>query len=132
MKREILFRGKSIAHHGMKEEWVYGFYSNFKGVNGRTHYISDDNRRSVAVQTETVGQYTGLKDKKGTKIFEGDIIKRKLFTWRVFWFDRCAGFYISNDMTTSPSSITPITNDIIIRCEVIGNIYDNPSLLKEN
>lgn len=132
MKREIIFRGKRLDNC----EWVYGDleYSRItEAVFIHTYDpITKEYARQFRVEPNTVGQFTGLTDKKGTKIFEGDIIKRKLFTWRVFYFDRCAGFYISNDMTTSPSSITPITNDIIRRYEVIGNIYDNPSLLEEN
>ena len=69
--REILFRGKRLDDG----EWVYGFYSNTKGEDGRFHYIQNENS-VVLVDPSTVGQYTGITDKNGNKIFEGDIVRR--------------------------------------------------------
>lgn len=138
MKREILFRGKSIAHHGMKEEWVYGFYSNFKGVNRRTHYISDDNGRSVAVQPETVGQYIGVKDKDGKQIFEGDIVDcwsqgRHCTNGIVTWMENRIFITIKgkDGHVVDNWHIMPNNNGIDEGLSVIGNIYDNPSLLEK-
>ena len=133
--RNIIFRGKSIAHHGKKEEWVYGFYSNYKGVNGRTHYISDDNGNSIAVREETVGQYTGLTDKNGTKIFEGDILKvfyyGKSKIFGVVRFGETRFFIDDNFKGGCIKAKAPMTEMFSrYEFEVVGNLHDNPELLK--
>ena len=133
--QEIIFRGKSIAHHGKKEEWVYGYYSNYKGVNGRTHYISDDNGNSIAVREETVGQYTGLTDKNGTKIFEGDILKvfyyGKSKIFGVVRFGETRFFIDDNFKGGCIKAKAPMTEMFSrYEFEVVGNLHDNPELLK--
>lgn len=135
--REILFRGKDV-----KESWHIGLLA--KSGNG--WYISNSAGIPLAYEVipETVGQYTGLKDKYGNKIFEGDIIKEDFEIgvvkfgsyetpyrdWSVITqdiFTKHIGFYINWITLDYRKDIGYWQNKI----KVIGNIHDNPELLKE-
>ena len=118
--RDILFRGKRKDNG----EWVFGglyvMSENFALING-----DNFNLGKHQVIPETVGQYTGLKDKNGTKIFEGDLIDDDV--WSVAYCDgegefrgMQAGWYVQRDDWTSWFGLTYDT-----LCEVIGNIHDN-------
>ena len=139
--REILFRGKIKA----KDEWVEGYYVNAEKLNcdGYEHFITDTESVSVIgenaygatyeVIPETVGQYTGLTDKNGTKIFEGDIVHCKA---RLDSADMVV-IYESGQFRLIPleryNSYQPDMGYHDINCFdkiVIGNIYDNPELLE--
>ncbi|MEE1046057.1 MAG: YopX family protein [Clostridia bacterium] len=127
--REILFRGKT-KHGG---EWVYG------GVccsAGNTIIVSFSERILTTIEgkrvlPETVGQYTGLTDKNGKKIFEGDICQTKGFPliddkpFVVEWNDDECSFYWRDVVGTDEFNIGVSQNTTII-----GNIHDNPELLK--
>ena len=125
--REILFRGKR-ADTG---DWVKGFYiqkPNPFSEDGKPirHCIIDLFPFGHDVDPETVGQFTGLLDKNGNQIFEGDVVEyREYGNLAVVWDDgafqlmREYTFYDMLDHYTTVFSV------------VIGNIHDNPELLEE-
>lgn len=117
MNREILFRGKRIDNG----EWVYGQYAYL--LNARTkdgepikHMIVDGTPFGQTVDPSTVGQYTGLTDKNGKKVFEGDILKWDSDEYGSEYNEICSWDYELLDMRK---------NDWKEWCEVIGNIHDN-------
>ena len=123
--REILFRGKTD-----KGEWVQGYY--VKGATRHCIIKSLAGYPRYDVIPSTIGQYTGLTDKNGTKIFEGDIvvtsIKGNNTVCKVTWADNVAQFQLWQ-LHTIPNTSTAL-NLGNYDCEVIGNIHDNPELLK--
>lgn len=139
--REILFRGKLDERI---DEWIEG--SIWHDSNSSTHIIGyrywgemskddllDIDLISWKVIPETVGQYTGLTDKNGKKIFEGDICKVTVFTCegedKHFLCEVC--FDYSSFIFRERSGLDILFSDIYdfkTDVEVIGNIYDNPEL----
>lgn len=139
MPREILFRGKYI--HTFKNEhiagsWVYGY------LRDAIHIYSPKLMGEYLIDPETVCQYTGLTDKNGMKIFEGDIVKTKFFgkdngngqnfaDYDIFKIVYKDGIYLleNNRRRFSAQYIPDMMGNGI---EVIGNIFDNPELTKES
>lgn len=120
--REILFRGKRTDNG----EWIEGCLLNFPE---NTYIVLHDKkvfynaeRPAFEVVPETVGQYTGLTDKNGRKIFEGDILIWGFEIYVVTYIEEYGQFLGTNG--EAKYEITP-TDD----AEVIGNVHDNPELL---
>ena len=139
--REILFRGKT-NYEGRDNVWLYGSLlaespSTFPII--ARDYDNDEEWIGVTewgtVDPDTVGQYTGLTDKNGKKVFEGDIVR--LDEDVKMAFNVCdgevkygrGGFYVGDfGLLNSLNAIASC--DWVLRGEVIGNIHDNPELLK--
>lgn len=126
--REILFRGKQ---KGIMN-WVEGTGIFTDGIN--TWLSANEPNRPIAyglkhkiVLSETVGQFTGLTDKNGKKIFEGDIVKYGEHTMVVVWYDFLASFALAFSVDGNYHE-TMSKSDVYL--EVIGNIHDNPELLE--
>ena len=127
--REILFRGKGIND----KEWRYGFYTEQQGYP----YITPDGVAMYEIDANTTGQYTGLNDRNGNRIFEGDIIKHDVTSdtsWEaiVKWDNdgtRFLGFITGNEPRIMYVGMIDKKNKSVIK--IVGNIYDNPELLKE-
>lgn len=136
--REILFRGKNV----LDGTWHYGSLQTFKGFS----IFDTDWKNWNAVRGATVGQYTGLTDCVGKKIFEGDIFVDMdnqcvgVVEWchggfNINWYgkgglmmeygyDECAGEW-------GLFETEPCSEIYVDKLEVVGNIHDNPDLLKE-
>lgn len=146
--REILFRGKRIDNG----EWVEGFYvclfEKKDGFYQANHYIFDGNIRfgeetytghgnyykeviicKRKIYEKTLGQFTGLTDKNGKRVFEGDIIKKtnegrhpQIFTANIY-----TSFRANEEVYYSPCDHFTESCEY----EIIGNIHDNPELLEK-
>ena len=123
--REILFRGKDLE----TGKWLYGSF-----VNTPNHtYISTNGEAFPAkVEPKTVGQYTGLTDKNGVKIFEGDIVRNIESGTKalVQFFPEHGAFmaWIRNE-SFSINQVENLGEIEMPEIEVIGNIYDTPELI---
>lgn len=149
--REILFRGKQVDNG----EWVYGsYYHCCETAYGATFIVVND-FGFIEVIPHTVGQYTGLTDKNGVKIFEGDIIKEDCgYEYQIGVVTFGDGYYdggvcpfrgwfidkftlVREDEENDEDNFVFACDDhnslllIADEFEVIGNIYDNKDLLKE-
>ena len=140
--REILFRGKRIDNGEWVEGWLYKRVVHISGINTVADAIEVYDGKSIlsvayyCVDPATVGQYTGLNDKNGRRIFEGDIVQyaeRQLggedvpVAYPVEFEEGgfCVRYYFLNNWLRNA-----VNGNIQLEgIEVIGNIHDNPELL---
>lgn len=133
--REILFRAKAINRVEGREyrtnykngDWVYGLVT--------SHYVhpllpaemrNENGILGIEVDYKTIGQYTGLTDKNGTRIFEGDVIRDEDGDVMVVkWLTKSAAFVLE----PKPYASIYFYGMLSSRIEIIGNIYDDPELM---
>ncbi len=124
--REILFRGKRIDNG----EWLFGDLRHIFHGEYRTHIVDNSNGLNngvcgLEVASSTVGQFTGLTDRNGVKIFEGDIVRYGQ-RGKVEYNSGSAQFTLNfTNSTYEGFDKIPFCD-----CEVLGNIHDNPELLE--
>lgn len=136
MMREILFRGKD----SITKRWVYGALVQQQDdplrekafIISYSNYQFGDFSEAVMheVAPETVGQYTGFVDKNSKKIFEGDIVSiynSKTFLFAVEWNNQYVLKCTTNGVSDNILNVIESSEDV----EVVGNIYDNPELIKD-
>lgn len=138
--RKTLFRGKRI----LNDKWAKGHVA---VVGGKTFIISDKAtlyvepdggwksiENLIEVDPETLGQWTGLKDRDGVDVFEGDVWRghyhNKPFTGVIEWDDGYAGFCVNDGAGTRMQVLGGWRNTM--GGEIIGNIHDTPALLEES
>lgn len=138
--QQIKFRAKTIKNG----RWVYGYYfqspltDEDSGVpigmgwhflsDGVTRHCISQNGVVFIVDEKTVGRCTNMKDMHGVEIYEQDIVVRNVYgtvyTREVIWSDDYGCFYTAHDLFGIPTFANPRN------VNVIGNIHDNPNLLK--
>lgn len=130
---EMIYRAKGK----ITGEWLYGekLTDQISGTAAIVTYVNlagdvtDLSEINIYfVLPETLGRFTGLTDKNGREIFEGDIVSLSEYTCRgkVEWSCGLSGFFIEIN-----HSHLELANYLVSHLEVVGNIYDNPELLKK-
>lgn len=134
--REILFRGKEIE----SRDWVYGWFEMYafgywplKPSIIPSNDAKNGHYDHVQVDIETIGQYTGLNDKNGVKIFEGDILEVRYgneIQYCAVKYDERTAQFVFDYGRRGVSKVEDLLSGVIFA--VIGNIHDNPELLKKS
>ena len=126
--REILFRGRCNEVGKYNGHWIEGHYGEDEGRN-EIFFSTKIGTVGYSCEPESIGQYTGLTDKNGKKIFEGDICRMKA--------DRLKGYgaiifmgsaFVLCDKTHKKTRYYPLYPDG--QFTVVGNVHDNPELLE--
>jgi uncharacterized phage protein (TIGR01671 family) len=136
MQREIKFRGKRVDNG----EWVHGnYFIDERDIEDgfiwreipQIQQRYGDHYQYFDIINDTIGQYTGLKDKNGKEIYEGDICNCREYECfgKIEWNEDNAGFYFYV-VVEGGGFDEECLYEYADELEVIGNIYDNPELLE--
>lgn len=131
------FRGRSVEAFS-EEEWKYGYLIEDEGYSFIINQVIEANEQYITigswcpVNPDTLGQSTGLKDKNGKEIFEGDILDYKGRKALVRWHGSYASFIYRfvDELQNRKTEWKPLYL-AYMKCEIIGNIYENPDFLED-
>lgn len=128
-KREIMFRGWNKKN----KKWLYGYYC----VNRGEHFIASDefvnplaSYEDYVVEADTVGQYTGMKDANGVKIFEGDIIADEAYPYIIQYHEEYSQFVAVPKPNVTIAFYQQWVNERGF--VVIGNVHENKELIEKD
>ena len=122
--REILFRGKGVNTGNWIESMTLARGEIKRKKDDLFLEVGGNNWKGII--PETLGQYTGLKDKNGKKIFEGDVVNYFIHNYRVGFHNGSFGLFSFKHV-----GFTPFFDSVELQCEIVGNIHDNPELLEK-
>lgn len=120
MNREIRFRAKTLNYDPMTMPvWAEGWYYQ-ELHDGNMHHLITDGAHTFEVDPDTLGRFTGLQDKEGGDIYEGDIIETSTHSCEVYWCDNSAAF-VAIDVEHEKR---PLLSELAAKAEIVGTIYD--------
>lgn len=138
---EILFRAKHLRDEFYlgkiipKGKWLKGWYFLNQRKQETEHCLimpymnGEKGRAELVIDPDTLCQFTGLRDVNKKPIYQGDIIKDEVGEiYEVCWYDDLAAFIAEIVCNKKPFMMMDIDPD---KCEIIGNVFDNPELLKQ-
>jgi hypothetical protein len=129
--REIKFRGRRIDN----SEWVYGSFTHCHDGEGHPTIIPFRANYHVPIDSETVGQYTGLNDRngKGREMYEGDVYKQDSRYYLIEWSEYSLGWVVRS---LKSNNVLPghLRGEVAVYddYEYVGTIYEHPHLLGGN
>ena len=142
MSREILFRAKAINRDPNIEyrtnykngDWVYGLVTTMYDdsfPNLPAEMKNTDGVSGIDVDHRTIGEYTGLTDKNGTKIFEGDIVET-MSIQEAYGTDKFYVRFVQGNFYACLGGTVWTLRSCAESVKVVGNIYDNPEMISHD